>query len=84
MEDQKILLSQKEKEIIKSCFYMAMKEGLYHFDRIDLDAGEEEDIPEDSKDTIEIGEFLSHLLKSLEDAFLEAHVQSQEIGRAHV
>lgn len=46
-------------------------------ERIDLDAGEEEDIPEDSKDTIEIGEFLSHLLKSLEDAFLEAHVQSQ-------
>lgn len=42
MEDQKILLSQKEKEIIKSCFYMAMKEGLYHFDRIDLDAGEED------------------------------------------
>lgn len=42
MENQEILLSQKEKEIIKSCFYMAMEEGLYHFDRIDLDAGEED------------------------------------------
>lgn len=42
MENQGILLSQKEKEIIKSCFYMALEEGLYHFDRIDLDAGEED------------------------------------------
>lgn len=42
MENQGILLSQKGKEVIKSCFYMELEEGLYHFERIDLDTGEED------------------------------------------
>lgn len=42
MENQWILLSEKEKEVIKSCFYMAIEEGLYHFGIINLDAGEED------------------------------------------
>ena len=37
-----ILLSQKEIEVMKSCIYMALREGLYHFGRIDIDAGEED------------------------------------------
>ncbi|CAO2640302.1 Sodium/glucose cotransporter 1 [Lemmus lemmus] len=49
-------------------------------ERIDLDAGDE-DIQEDPKDTIEIGVFLSHLLKSLANAFVNAQISSQGLGK---
>lgn len=42
MENQEILFSQKETEVMKSCIFMALREGLYHFGRIGIDAGEED------------------------------------------
>lgn len=39
---QTVSFSQKEIEVIKSCFYMALGEGLYHFSRIGIDASEED------------------------------------------
>lgn len=39
---QTVLFSQKEIEVIKACFYMALKEGLYYFGRIGIDASEED------------------------------------------
>ena len=42
MKDQRILFSKKEIEVMKSCIYMAMCEGLYHFERKNIDADEED------------------------------------------
>lgn len=42
MGEEAILVTEKEKEVIKSCIYMALIEGLYHFSLIDLDASEDD------------------------------------------
>lgn len=65
MKEKEILFSQNEIKVMKSCIYMALREGLYHFGRIDIDAGEE-----DVKGILsKLGMSEPEIVKFMEDAF---------------
>ena len=39
---KEIFLTKKEIEILKSCVFMSLREGLYHFSHLQIDASEKD------------------------------------------